>query len=662
MAEFRFIIYAMKNIAVFVHSFSVEYSDLVINGIHSYFENCKDVRVYFAQTSHPHYHGGVYDYMHWASFEYFKSKSIDEVIVVSNSYSVYMAEEKIREVMSPLFVKKFISIGFDLLPGKTYYAITSCDEPYNEIINFLKNKQGCTKIAFYSANLQKTKEAQGRYAAFKKGLQKNGLEFHEEWVFDGDYTSRNVKQNLYDHYKTKEEIPFEAIISANDQMGMAVLDYFAEIGVNVPQEMKVFGLDNTIHSILSDPTLATIDQNIEELGRKVAEFGMNLLNKDSDCREHGFSMPMKVIYRRSCGCEDYNDNKKRAVFNGIIDKYRDFNRLRSLFDLLQGTSTVEKFIDSFKMAVSVSGLTSITIYALRDTATFAREDEIKIPHEARPLLHIDTEKDVTKYYGESDYFDIRNDLFSREFTENEPGRFLFQPMFLKGTLYGYIVCSTNLTDFTLNNLIMRIISSVAVQVFGYTNTILQKEQLEIENKKLSQKAKELDEYSKTDELTKILNRRGFMEYGQRLIHFSADVESEGCVIFADLDGLKYINDNFGHEYGDKAIKTEANIIRQTFRKMDIVGRLSGDEFAIVASGMELRVMEKIRKKIDDLNKKATAENNFPFELSISLGAAEFNKENTNLPTLLKAADNDLYKQKEIHHARIKKTRLPRSNT
>ena len=99
MAEVRFIIYAMKNIAVFVHSFSVEYSDLVINGIHKFFENCKDVRVYFAQTSHPHYHGGVYDYMHWASFEYFKSKSIDEVIVVSNSYSVYMAEEKIREVM-----------------------------------------------------------------------------------------------------------------------------------------------------------------------------------------------------------------------------------------------------------------------------------------------------------------------------------------------------------------------------------------------------------------------------------------------------------------------------------------------------------------------------------------------------------------------------------
>lgn len=643
----------MKNIAVFVHSFSVEYSDLVVSGIYNYFQDCKDVRVYFAQTAHPLYHGAAYDYLHWSTFEYFKSKIIDEVIVVSNSYSVYMAESEIRKLMSPLFVKKFISIGFDLEPGKTYYAITSCEETYNEIVSYLKNKQKCTKIAFYSANLQKTNEALGRYEAFKHALQKNGLEFHEDWVFDGDFTSNNVKETLHARFKSKKEIPFEAIISANDQMGMAILEFFAEIGMKVPEEMKVFGLDNTFHSILSDPTLATIDQNIEELGRKAADFGMKLLEPKNKIKERGFVMPMQVIYRRSCGCPDFVDTKKRSVFSGIVNRYRDLKRLRSIFDIMQSTSTIENFIDSFKAAVEYSGITSITIYVLRKMPTFERGDEMKFTNEARLLLNIDTETDTANYYEDSEFFDIRKNLFADNPSQNKAGRYIFHPLFLKNVLYGYMVCSTNFTDLTLNTLLLRIISSTAVQVFGYNKTIQQKEKLENENKELSERAKELDEYSKTDELTKLLNRRGFLEYGQRLIHFSEDIKTEGVVVFADLDGLKYINDNFGHEYGDKAIKAESDVLRQAFRKMDVIGRLSGDEFGVVASGMDMDFIEKIRTKVDELNEKATKKNKFPFDLSISLGVTVFGNGKTDLNTLLKEADKELYKQKEIHHARIK---------
>ena len=110
------------------------------------------------------------------------------------------------------------------------------------------------------------------------------------------------------------------------------------------------------------------------------------------------------------------------------------------------------------------------------------------------------------------------------------------------------------------------------------------------------------------------------------------------MFFADLDGLKTINDQYGHDFGDKAIQAEAEVLRTTFRKMDVIGRLSGDEFGIIASGMDFGFVNRLREKIDAMNREITEKNNFPFQLSISLGAVQFSPKNKNLTELLMMAD------------------------
>ena len=87
--------------------------------------------------------------------------------------------------------------------------------------------------------------------------------------------------------------------------------------------------------------------------------------------------------------------------------------------------------------------------------------------------------------------------------------------------------------------------------------------------------------------------------------------------------------------------------------MDVIGRLSGDEFGIIASGMDIAFLDKLREKVDKMNLDATEAYHFPFTLSLSLGAARFNSQNKNLNELLMEADRDLYEQKKIHHARMK---------
>ena len=87
--------------------------------------------------------------------------------------------------------------------------------------------------------------------------------------------------------------------------------------------------------------------------------------------------------------------------------------------------------------------------------------------------------------------------------------------------------------------------------------------------------------------------------------------------------------------------------------MDVIGRLSGDEFGIIASGMDIAFLDKLREKIDTMNEDISEVYKFPFKLSISLGATRFTAQNKDLNELLTLADQDLYEQKKIHHARNK---------
>ena len=643
----------MYNIAVFVHNFSVEYADLIIQGIYRYYSDKENVRVFFAQTATPHIASGMYDYQNWAAVEYLKSDVIDEVIIVSNTYCLYKSKEELLELIRPFFSKKIVSIGMKFDEPGICYTTAYCDDVYDEIVEHLKNEHGCTKIGFFSANKIQSQEGAERFNAFKNALKKHGLEFHPEWVLDGAFTKSSALPELKKKYQKKEDVEYEAIICANDLMGMAVLDYFAELGIRIPSEMKVFGFDNTSHAIFSVPTLATVDQSIEEQGAAAAELGLKLLEEKISNKETlSVNTKLKAIYRRSCGCEDLQEQKKRDVFNAAVSHYEEVRRIGNLFDVIKGTSSLSDFAESFSTIIESSGFSRLVAFVLDEPKAVLREDDFVMPDEARILLDIDTKNGIADYYEESETINLKKSLFIEDKAEENPGSYIFQPIYLGTLQYGYLFCKAERTDFGMNSILLKIITSVIVQAYDYTNTIKQKMLLENMNRELKDRNIDLNIRSKTDELTQLLNRRGFMEYGQKLIFFSEEINTDGIVFFADLDGLKKINDKYGHEYGDKAIKAVADVLRTAFRKMDVLGRLSGDEFGIIASGMDIAFLDKLREKVDSLNESATKAYNFPFTLSLSLGAVRFNSENKDLNELLMLADQDLYEQKKIHHARL----------
>ena len=187
--------------------------------------------------------------------------------------------------------------------------------------------------------------------------------------------------------------------------------------------------------------------------------------------------------------------------------------------------------------------------------------------------------------------------------------------------------------------------------------LFRSEKLALENhqnlvmEQLEQTNIQLTDISQTDEMTKLYNRRGFFNLGQQTINLAIEMGKKGLVFYSDMDGLKKINDTYGHEAGDQAITGMALVLRKVFRAHDVLGRLGGDEFVIVSAGIDASSLPRIKERINESCEEWYMKTHSPFRLNISIGAVEFNEGNTDLETLLTMADKILYEEKVKKHTR-----------
>jgi diguanylate cyclase (GGDEF)-like protein len=126
----------------------------------------------------------------------------------------------------------------------------------------------------------------------------------------------------------------------------------------------------------------------------------------------------------------------------------------------------------------------------------------------------------------------------------------------------------------------------------------------------------------SDELTGLANRRGFEMLGERLIRAAHRLGLPVSVIYADLDNMKPINDTYGHESGDLAIKEVGEVLNGTLRASDLVARLGGDEFCALLIGAAAEAAPTLISRVEGTLAARNAESAQPWKLSLSLGVAE----------------------------------------
>jgi diguanylate cyclase (GGDEF)-like protein/PAS domain S-box-containing protein len=159
-------------------------------------------------------------------------------------------------------------------------------------------------------------------------------------------------------------------------------------------------------------------------------------------------------------------------------------------------------------------------------------------------------------------------------------------------------------------------------------------------------AEQLRGLSLRDELTGLYNRRGFLEIAEHQLKVALRAKTPCVVFFADLDDMKSINDQFGHDVGDHAIRATAQVLRNVFRSSDVVSRLGGDEFAIFAGECDAAGAAAASARLAHATSQLNASAANPYRLAISVGFAVFSStDKRELATLMQAADASMYEAK-----------------
>ncbi len=149
-----------------------------------------------------------------------------------------------------------------------------------------------------------------------------------------------------------------------------------------------------------------------------------------------------------------------------------------------------------------------------------------------------------------------------------------------------------------------------------------------------------------DELTGLYNRRGFLTIAEQQIKISERNMKDLLLVFADMDGLKIINDNLGHQVGDMALVDSAHILKKTFRSSDIIARFSGDEFIILITEVKDTNTEVYAKRLEDNLRIFNETENRLYRLSISTGIVRYDPQHpSSIYELISHADKLMYQFK-----------------
>lgn len=187
---------------------------------------------------------------------------------------------------------------------------------------------------------------------------------------------------------------------------------------------------------------------------------------------------------------------------------------------------------------------------------------------------------------------------------------------------------------------------------GILRDVTERKQAEERLRKNEQEARLL---SITDDLTGLYNRRGFFALGEQQMKLAQRTKRQLLVIYVDVDQLKKINDRLGHRFGSLALIETANILKETFRQSDIIARIGGDEFVVLAIETSNRSSQRIKSRLNDTIILHNTVRTLPydFQLSLSFGISRYKPANPiTMDELIHEADQRMY-----YHKR-RKYRIP----
>lgn len=485
------------------------------------------------------------------------------------------------------------------------------------------NEHGYRRICFMTG-LMSLKDAWDRRQGYLDVMQEHGFTVTDKMVFEGDYW-KNRGEEAVEWFLSGEEMP-QAIVCSNDYMAVSVCDALRKRKIRVPEEIAVSGFDDVEEVKCSVPSISSMFVSTEELGVTAYNILDNVWNQRP--QEKTVLTEVKTSYKESCGCTYQLDKelvKKRFFEMEDIRNilYRNVNMSADY----ENAASFEELTECARRHIANYPYEAIYV-CLCDEAEKASDNmAIHGLYTSNMILKaIITPSKATMMHQSF----VRNEILPTEYTQSNIPLYI-APLHARDECMGYMVLQTKkMSDLKF---------FFQIWTMSFANAI-ERQRMYLENRDLMNMRLQYNR----DELTGIGNRRE-IEKILRNRHQRFRSHGEGfCVVSIDMDGLKYINDTYGHLEGDVALQTLAKILEQSKGKKGDVARIGGDEYVLcLGTGMREEIentIKTIREKISDYNRCGEK----PYQLSASIGYACCRK-NMSLLECMQISDERMYKEK-----------------
>ncbi|MBQ4378687.1 MAG: GGDEF domain-containing protein [Treponema sp.] len=615
-----------KKIALLVQDLDSDYFNFMVEGAKSYCNGHGYTLMVFIVRGKNWSHGS-FDYQYYAATKLLSKSNVDGILLATNTYCQNAPGAKRQELIKELTFVPLVSIGARIPIASS--VVSDSKAAFKELLYHLYDfhqKKNIVLMMPVSSSVDIIMRKQG----YEEFLAEKGIPLDDKKIIYADYTFEEARENLKSVCPSKEELYFDAIVTCSDDLAFGCIAYFHEIGVLVPEDVSVTGFDNQRRCLYSTPELTSIDQQIDTQ----AYLATCLLDKQiskQDSMSQEMTVPSIVKYRESCGCKkEENAKERRNKFDMeelILKRKEVIAHFHFFLQEMQASLSLTDFKKLLVRNLRDYGIKSCVICLYDEPVYFGKNDDFEIPESARVLIAFNSNGYYENLESVKTIPDEKMIPDGFEFEEND--EVVVTSLFNTSYQYGYVAYTPGDVE-----------SRIYELVFSATGIAL------ASNRLLN--LKETD--SVTDSLTGVFNRGGFMKYGEKAMRESIAKGETGGVIYGDMDRLKKINDELGHDMGDLAIQAEVKVLKEVLCKCCVIGRLGGDEFAIVSPGLDEEKFKILNQKLEKASENYNNTSGQPFTLSISLGVAFFSKNRCDLQALLKEADEKQYEQKRLHHA------------
>lgn len=573
---------------------------------------------------------------------------LDGLIILSES----IKDEKTRqELVDRAHAKNIPVICIDHPMKDCYNFIHDYSDNIALLVEHLVDTHGCKRINFMGG-YKENDISNARIEAYKSALVSRGIPVEEDRIGYGEFWSEPTRRAM-DKFKDSD-LPFpDAIVCANDAMAIAVVQYLDEIGYSVPDDVKVTGFDGIAPALEHLPPITTVKFDEEQTARKAFALMADIFQGNTVPKES--PLISEILFGGSCGCHGVYDQSYNRLVSDLHAKLDDHKRFTEVqITMAADLTDNDSFHGVFSNVLNYASEFCSNKFWMCIIDDFLNEQE--------ELSDIIVEnKGLHRVNGYPSKMDLMLscidgeqqgliDFNTADMLPNLPEIFetsdciMFLPLHILDRTVGYVALAYDKDLMNIGHLyqfLMNISNALAA-----TKTNMRQRNIiaTLENKYIH------------DPMTGLFNRRGFYQRVEPMWQDCIDNNRSLVVVSADLNGLKPINDTYGHGDGDIAISTVGHALSAVTDITATCARFGGDEF--IASWVCERDSEEeeriFREKMQEFLDKFNVKSGKPYQVSTSIGIVIVvpNKELT-LDTLIKVADEKMYEEKVSHHLQRK---------